>query len=77
MPRFEVQDAQPDPGVCRGCGQRVMWARTVAGKPAILNAWEPIREDGRVFVDNVVSHWGTCPQRAQFVKPKKATVPHA
>lgn len=74
MPRMEVQDQTPDAGQCRApkCRRGVLWARTAAGKAFILDRWEPVREGGKVYVENSATHWATCPDRPAFVKPRAA-----
>jgi len=42
-----------DPGICRGCGERIVWVVTAAGKHA------PMNEDGS-------SHFSTCSRASDF-----------
>lgn len=68
---------------CRGCGRKILWARTSDGKPIPLDAIAPVYLVAEVESpergDNLtatrahnayVSHFVTCPQRDQFRKPK-------
>jgi hypothetical protein len=73
--RFEVDASVIEPGVCRGCKARVYWARTINGRPMILDSADTLVDlEGRRWVASSATHWSTCPQRAQFVKPKKAVL---
>lgn len=74
-PRFEVvADQRPGSGRCRGCGQGILWALTIAQRPIPLDLWAPLRpgDGSRAYVRSEDTHWSTCSDRSQFARPKKA-----
>jgi hypothetical protein len=70
---------------CKGCGRKILWARTEDGKAIPLDAVAPVYEVAAVesaergdslvarrAKECFVSHFVTCPKRDEFRKPKKA-----
>ncbi len=71
--------------VCRGCGQRMIWGKTVAGKAIPLDP--ELSERGNMILENGVAkvvdrslyppgvklympHHATCPKAQEFRKPR-------
>ena len=48
------------PGICRFCGQAIIWGETNKGRTAPFDAEPPF-----------VNHWITCPERKQAAKVYK------
>ena len=50
------------PGVCRGCGRKIWWVATEAGRPTCFDEVPDVRElDGDVEVVSAEGiHWRTC-----------------
>jgi hypothetical protein len=63
--RFEQLDEQGWPiwFPCKGCGARIVWAKTARGKrvPFDVATFDP--------------HWANCPEAKQFRKPKMGKSP--
>ena len=66
---------------CKGCGRKILWARTDDGRAIPLDAVAPVYEVATVesaergdtlvarrATDSFVSHFVTCPNRQQFSK---------
>lgn len=71
---------------CRGCGRKILWARTEDGKAIPLDAVAPVYEAheaesaergdtliARRATTSYVSHFVTCPKRDEFRKAKTTT----
>lgn len=56
------------PGTCTGCGRKLYWVATEAGKPTCFDVVPEVLElDGDVeVVSTEHSHWWTCPKSADF-----------
>jgi len=52
-----------DAGVCRGCGEGIVWVITKNGKRAPMN----MKPDEN---NKPVSHFATCPEAARFKRPR-------
>lgn len=48
-----------DDGHCRACGARIQWWITPKNRKMPLDA------------ETLIPHWGTCPNTADFKRPKK------
>ncbi|MEC4804436.1 MAG: hypothetical protein SAJ12_10480 [Jaaginema sp. PMC 1079.18] len=56
MTQYTITSGKPSK--CKGCGADILWAKTAAGKFTPLD------------LDAVTPHWATCPDAANFKKPK-------
>lgn len=67
--------------LCKTCGARILWSKTARGRPIPLDE-EPVKggniriENGTALyvkpepeVERFVSHFSSCPQRAQHRRP--------
>lgn len=76
MSQIRLIEKGMNSGTCSGCGARIDWYETPAGKRMPMNGgavavrsgndpatWEPF-----LVFDGADSHWNTCPQRARFKK---------
>lgn len=78
MALIEIWKDSLQDGLCRGCGARMTWGRTVkhdkrmplTGRPQPLS--EHVTHDGRAIqiFDSRDSHFATCPEADKFRKKR-------
>ncbi len=70
-----TRGANPEPGTCRGCGARIGWLKTVAGRPMCVNLTKQTivanTPEGAKIINGYEPHWATCPNAGDFKRPRK------